>query len=154
MKAAGGSGSEFHLPHGTHTEVTQILSHMQVHTATLTAGSRTQLLPHTRLTHTGSLSHMELPAHTAGHTDGLVHAGLHAELPSAPPATHRNTLTSSLSHPPQESSSLSHAQSISLTHTVPSLIYTLSPTQSHSHTQSPSLKTNRICLFHIHTGLL
>lgn len=131
-------------------------SHSSTHSHTDTRFSHTASVSHTPH-YTRSLSHIGPSPHTASHTDGLVHTASHARPHSVTPATHRNTLTSSLLHTPRISLSPSHTNThtASLLHIQSlSLIYALSPTQSHSHTRSPSLKTHRICLPHIHTEFL
>ena len=127
-----------------------------MHTATVTPGSRTELLPHTRLTYPQGLCHTHrAPRHSLSHRRS--HArNLTCRASCVPPATHRNTLTSSLSHPPQEPCSRTHAQSSSLTHTVPPLSYTctLSHTVAFSHAKSISQNPRNLSFSHSHGIIL
>ena len=151
QQVGGWSGVSSSSRH-THPGDAGPVSHTSTHSHTDTRFSHTASVSHT-LHYTRSLSHIGPSPHTASHTDGLVHTASHARPHSVMPATHRNTLTSSLLHTPRISLSPSHTNThtASLLH-IQSLshIRTLSHAVSFSHTKSIPQNTQNLSLSHSH----
>lgn len=116
-----------------------LTSHIQAHKATLT------------VFHTQSISYIAFPTphtalhiHTCTHMYSLTHQCTPTDLKSFTPLPRISHI-----HTHMHISPYTHMQHLSYTYSLFSS-YTLSPTQSHSHTRSPSLKTHTICLSHSH----